>query len=141
MLQRLLQAWCYPCIFVGVGLFLLSGSIYAQVATAAGVPPVVAQVEHLAISNQSLIQMLFGLVLSLGGAYVAGMKKQFEKDIAVLTKAVETLRTNVHEIEVDLPTDYHTKDDMARQLKPISDSLNELHRRLDERGFPRPSKS
>lgn len=126
-MRRILQAWCYPCIALGLGLVLLTTTAYGQVAS---------HIEPAAMSSRDLVQTLIGILVALGGAYVAGMKRQFEKDITTLTAGLESIRKNVHDIEVDLPTDYHTKADIEAQLRPIKDSMDALHRRLDAKGFP-----
>lgn len=50
-----------------------------------------------------------------------------------LWKAVQDLKDDLHEIEVDLPSNYVRKDEFADALRDIKDMLNKINDKLDDK--------
>ena len=50
-----------------------------------------------------------------------------------LWDAVRELRSDLHKLEVDLPKSYTTKDDFTTAMKKVSDGLQRIYDKLDNK--------
>lgn len=50
-----------------------------------------------------------------------------------LWDAVKELRADLHKLEVDLPKNYTTKDDFASAMQKVSDGLQRIYDKLDNK--------
>jgi len=71
---------------------------------------------------QSLLNMILGAALAIGGWFVRQM-----------WDAVRTLKEDIQKIEVDLPTNYVQKKDLDTRLDRIDDMLDKLFEKLDKK--------
>ena len=71
---------------------------------------------------QSLLNMILGAALAIGGWFVRQM-----------WDAVRTLKEDIQQIEVDLPTNYVQKKDLDTRLDRIDDMLDKLFEKLDKK--------
>ena len=74
------------------------------------------------LEPQSLINLVGGAVLGVIGWFARS-----------LYGAVEQLRKDVHQIEVDLPKSYVPKEDWSESLKKIESMLEKIFDRLDQK--------
>ena len=49
----------------------------------------------------------------------------------ILWEAVQTLKSDLHQIEVDLPVNYVRKDDMDKRMDHIEDMFKRIYDKLD----------
>ena len=74
------------------------------------------------MDTQSLINIGGGVLLSVAGWFARS-----------LYAAVEQLRKDIHQIEVDLPKSYVPKEDWSESLKKIESMLEKIFDRLDQK--------
>lgn len=130
--RLLLARICIPCIVLGM-LFIAYGSFAWAQAGAVSYAPDYAM----------WFNLLFGLVLALGGAYIRGMAGSI-KD----TKAdLKELQEGLEEHKLDIARNHHTKREISDCFDKIEKSMGEkfgeikqsnaaLHRRLDHLHVP-----
>jgi len=71
---------------------------------------------------QSLINIIVGTVLSVLGWFARQ-----------LWDAVQELKNDMKEIEIDLPTHYVRKDELEQRFNKIEDMLNRIFQKLDNK--------
>jgi hypothetical protein len=71
---------------------------------------------------QFLVNLTFGVVLSGIGWFARQ-----------LWDAVQSLKEQVHQIEVDLPKNYVVKDDLDKRMKHIEDMFQRIYDKLDNK--------
>jgi len=71
---------------------------------------------------QFLVNLTFGIVLSGIGWFARQ-----------LWDAVQNLKEQVHQIEVDLPKNYVVKDDLDKRIKHIEDMFQRIYDKLDNK--------
>jgi hypothetical protein len=71
---------------------------------------------------QFLVNLTFGIVLSGIGWFARQ-----------LWDAVQNLKEQVHQIEVDLPKNYVVKDDLDKRMKHIEDMFQRIYDKLDNK--------
>jgi hypothetical protein len=71
---------------------------------------------------QFLVNLTFGIVLSGIGWFARQ-----------LWDAVQNLKEQVHEIEVDLPKNYVVKNDLDARMKHIEDMFQRIYDKLDNK--------
>lgn len=74
------------------------------------------------MEDQQIINVIIGVVLSVLGWFARQ-----------LWDAVQTLKEDVKQIEVDLPTHYVRKEDLESRLDRIELSLNRIFEKLDNK--------
>jgi chaperonin cofactor prefoldin len=74
------------------------------------------------MEDQQVINLIIGAVLSVLGWFARQ-----------LWDAVQELKQDVKQIEVDLPTHYVRKEDLESRLDRIEASLNRIFERLDNK--------
>jgi len=74
------------------------------------------------MTDQAIINLIIGAVLSVLGWFARQ-----------LWDAVQDLKQDVKQIEVDLPTHYVRKEDLESRLDRIEASLNRIFERLDHK--------
>jgi len=74
------------------------------------------------MTDQAIINLIIGAVLSVLGWFARQ-----------LWDAVQELKQDVKQIEVDLPTHYVRKEDLESRLDRIEASLNRIFERLDHK--------
>ena len=74
------------------------------------------------MTDQAIINFIIGAVLSVLGWFARQ-----------LWDAVQDLKQDVKQIEVDLPTHYVRKEDLESRLDRIEASLNRIFERLDHK--------
>jgi hypothetical protein len=74
------------------------------------------------MDTQSLINIGGGVFLSVAGWFARS-----------LYAAVEQLRKDIHQIEVDLPKSYVPKEDWSESLKKIESMLEKIFDKLDQK--------
>jgi hypothetical protein len=70
--------------------------------------------------DQSTINLALGAALAVAGWFAR-----------ILWEAVQLLKSNVHQIEVDLPINYVRKDDMDKRMDHIEDMFKRIYDKLD----------
>ena len=70
--------------------------------------------------DQSTINMALGAALAVAGWFAR-----------ILWEAVQSLKYDVHQIEVDLPINYVRKDDMDKRMDHIEDMFKRIYDKLD----------
>ena len=70
--------------------------------------------------DQSTINLTLGAALAVAGWFAR-----------ILWEAVQSLKSNVHQIEVDLPINYVRKDDMDKRMDHIEDMFKRIYDKLD----------
>lgn len=73
------------------------------------------------MDSQSLINTVIGTVLAVGGWFARQ-----------LWDAVEKLKNDVHQIEIDLPRHYLRKDEFRDGIAEIKDILREIFVKIDD---------
>lgn len=73
------------------------------------------------LDNQNLINAAVGVVLAAGGWFARQ-----------IWDAVEKLKNDVHQIEVDLPRHYLRKDEFRDGIAEIKDILREIFVKIDD---------
>jgi hypothetical protein len=71
---------------------------------------------------QSIVNIVAGIIL--GGIGWFGRQ---------LWDAVKELRKDLHQLEVDLPKNYTTKDDFTAAMQKVSDGLQRIYDKLDNK--------
>jgi len=74
------------------------------------------------MTDQAIINLIIGAVLSVLGWFARQ-----------LWDAVQDLKADVKQIEVDLPTHYVRKEDLESRLDRIEASLNRIFEKLDHK--------
>lgn len=74
----------------------------------------------MVLDAQSLVNFAGGLVVAVGGWFARQ-----------LWDAVQKLKEDVHQIEVDLPKHYVQKDDLDKRMKHIEDMFQRIYDKLD----------
>jgi chaperonin cofactor prefoldin len=74
------------------------------------------------MTDQAIINLIIGAVLSVLGWFARQ-----------LWDAVQDLKSDMKQIEVDLPTHYVRKEDLESRLDRIEASLNRIFERLDNK--------
>jgi hypothetical protein len=69
---------------------------------------------------QSLINLAAGLAIAVGGWFARQV-----------WDSVQRLKEDLHEIEVDLPKSYVTKDDFNQTMKHIENMVQRIYDKLD----------
>lgn len=70
--------------------------------------------------DQSTLNMVFGAVLAIAGWFARQ-----------LWEAVQALKQDLHEMEVDLPKTYVMKDDLDKRMAHIEDMFQRIYDKLD----------
>ena len=70
--------------------------------------------------DQSTINLALGAALAVAGWFAR-----------ILWEAVQTLKSDLHQIEVDLPVNYVRKDDMDKRMDHIEDMFKRIYDKLD----------
>ena len=70
--------------------------------------------------EQSTINIAFGAILTIAGWFARQ-----------LWEAVQTLKTDLHKIEVDLPINYVRKDDLDKRMDHIETMFQRIYDKLD----------
>ena len=70
--------------------------------------------------DQSTINMVFGAILAVAGWFARQ-----------LWEAVQSLKQDLHELEVDLPKNYVIKDDLDKRMTHIEDMFQRIYDKLD----------
>ena len=70
--------------------------------------------------DQSTINLALGAALAIAGWFAR-----------ILWEAVQSLKSDVHQIEVDLPINYVRKDDMDKRMDHIEDMFKRIYDKLD----------
>lgn len=70
--------------------------------------------------DQSTINMVFGAILAVAGWFARQ-----------LWEAVQSLKQDLHELEVDLPKTYVMKDDLDKRMAHIEDMFQRIYDKLD----------
>jgi hypothetical protein len=70
--------------------------------------------------DQSTINMALSATLAIAGWFARQ-----------LWEAVQALKANIHQIEVDLPINYVRKDDMDKRMDHIEDMFKRIYDKLD----------
>jgi chaperonin cofactor prefoldin len=74
------------------------------------------------MTDQAIINLIIGAILSVLGWFARQ-----------LWDAVQNLKQDVKQIEVDLPTHYVRKEDLESRLDRIEASLNRIFEKLDHK--------
>jgi predicted negative regulator of RcsB-dependent stress response len=74
------------------------------------------------MSDQTIINLIVGVVLSVLGWFARQ-----------LWDAVQDLKNDMKEIEIDLPTNYVRKDELEQRFNKIEDMLNRIFEKLDHK--------
>jgi len=74
----------------------------------------------MVVDGQFIFNALIGFLLAVAGWFARQ-----------LWTAVEDMRKNIHQIEVDLPSNYLRRDEFREGLKEVKDILNEMFRKID----------
>lgn len=70
--------------------------------------------------DQSTINLALGAALAIAGWFAR-----------ILWEAVQSLKFDVHQIEVDMPINYVRKDDMDKRMDHIEDMFKRIYDKLD----------
>ena len=70
--------------------------------------------------DQSTINLALGAALAVAGWFAR-----------ILWEAVQSMKTDIHQIEVDLPLHYVRKDDMDKRMDHIEDMFKRIYDKLD----------
>ena len=70
--------------------------------------------------EQSTINLAIGAALAVAGWFAR-----------ILWEAVQSLKFDLHQIEVDLPINYVRKDDMDKRMDHIEDMFKRIYDKLD----------
>ena len=70
--------------------------------------------------DQSTINLALGAALAIAGWFAR-----------ILWEAVQSLKSDVHQIEVDMPINYVRKDDMDKRMDHIEDMFKRIYDKLD----------
>ena len=70
--------------------------------------------------DQTTVNLALGAALAVAGWFAR-----------ILWEAVQSLKANIHQIEVDLPINYVRKDDMDKRMDHIEDMFKRIYDKLD----------
>ena len=70
--------------------------------------------------DQSIINLALGAALAVAGWFAR-----------ILWEAVQSLKADIHQIEVDLPIHYVRKDDMDKRMDHIENMFKRIYDKLD----------
>ena len=70
--------------------------------------------------DQSIINLALGAALAVAGWFAR-----------ILWEAVQSLKADIHQIEVDMPINYVRKDDMDKRMDHIEDMFKRIYDKLD----------
>jgi len=70
--------------------------------------------------DQTTINLVLSTALAIAGWFAR-----------TLWEAVQSLKSDVHQIEVDLPINYVRKDDMDKRMEHIEDMFKRIYDKLD----------
>jgi len=70
--------------------------------------------------DQTTINLALGAALAVAGWFAR-----------ILWEAVQSLKADIHQIEVDLPLHYVRKDDMDKRMDHIEDMFKRIYDKLD----------
>jgi predicted negative regulator of RcsB-dependent stress response len=70
--------------------------------------------------DQSIVNMIFGAILAVAGWF--GRQ---------LWEAVQSLKNDLHKIEVDLPINYVRKDDLDKRMDHIENMFQRIYDKLE----------
>ena len=70
--------------------------------------------------DQTTINVALGAALAVAGWFAR-----------ILWEAVQSLKADIHQIEVDLPIHYVRKDDMDKRMDHIEDMFKRIYDKLD----------
>jgi predicted negative regulator of RcsB-dependent stress response len=70
--------------------------------------------------DQSVLNMVFGAILAVAGWFARQ-----------LWEAVQVLKQDLHELEVELPKTYVMKDDLDKRMAHIEDMFQRIYDKLD----------
>ena len=70
--------------------------------------------------DQTTINLALGAALAVAGWFAR-----------ILWEAVQSLKTDIHQSEVDLPIHYVRKDDMDKRMDHIEDMFKRIYDKLD----------
>lgn len=130
--------WCLPCVAVGSGLLILLIGTLATTATASTTTAAPVQAIFTA---RDVILGLVGLVLSIGGAYLAGMRGR----ISGLEVAATAAMREVNDLRELVYRDYLNKSDINDRFESlerhISEGFGSINRRLDSLNVAPPSRN
>ena len=123
---------CIPCLCVGMLLISYGAFAWAQQPTT-----------YLAPDYTVWFNLLFGLVLALGGAYVRGMAGSIRDN----KENIKELQDDLEHHKLDIARNHHTKVEIDQCFDRLERSLTEkfgeikhsnaaLHRRLDHLHVP-----
>ena len=70
--------------------------------------------------DQTTINLALGAALAVAGWFAR-----------ILWEAVQSMKTDIHQIEVDLPLHYVRKDDMDKRMDHIEDMFKRIYDKLD----------
>ena len=76
----------------------------------------------MALDPQFIVNIVAGIII--GGIGWFGRQ---------LWDAVKELRKDLHQLEVDLPKNYTTKDDFTAAMQKVSDGLQRIYDKLDNK--------
>lgn len=76
----------------------------------------------MTVDAQFLINMVGGSIVAVGGWFARQ-----------LWDAVQKLKEDVHQIEVDLPKNYVIKSDLDNRMKHIEDMFQRIYDKLDNK--------
>lgn len=74
----------------------------------------------MVLDAQSIVNILGGAVVAVGGWFARQ-----------LWDAVQKLKEDVHQIEVELPKNYVEKSDLDKRMKHIEDMFQRIYDKLD----------
>lgn len=136
MHQYLLQRLSWPCLWAGLAFVFWSGPALAQSAA-----------NNQPLSTRDLFTTLIGVVIALIGAFVAGMKRNYDRQLADMDRSydkrvsrVESENKSTHdelvEIHKLLLSNYHPKPDVQAMFNDLKAAVLRVHQRLDRLGVP-----
>lgn len=138
-MKRHIHRLCWPCILAGSGIFF-------------AVFPAVAAEEGYGFALRDGFLTVLSIALMLGGAYIKGLEKNYERRFERLEKEVDALegedakaQAAVQSIRELVLANYNTKTELAeivraairpleQQVTSLADSVAALHRRMDKYG-------
>lgn len=121
-MRRFINRWCWLCTAIGAVLLLVSATALGQDAHGS----------VMGFEARDIIIGLLGLLLTILGAFTAGVRSRMDKNeskIDDLAKALADFKTAVAK-------DYHPKDEVAAQVQEVKRSVEALHGRFDALNFP-----
>lgn len=74
------------------------------------------------MDTQTMVNIAAGMILSVLGWFARA-----------LWEAVQELQRDIHQIEVDLPSNYLRKDEFQESIKEIKEMLSKIFDRLDQK--------